>query len=104
MLWDATTAPKVHSFWWRVLHDIILVASNLRARRMEIVDVCCVCEEVGESVQHALRGCRLSKAVWTLLAPVTNVVTFNYLMNCSWLEFFYFCKSSNRLDLALYVG
>lgn len=40
------------------------------------------------SVQHAIRGCQLSRAAWLLLAGNMNFVDLSNLMNCPWLEFF----------------
>lgn len=36
--------------------------ANLKARRLEVIDVCCICEEPGESVHHVIRGCRLGRS------------------------------------------
>lgn len=46
-------APKNRTFWWRALTDIIPVTINLKPMNLAVNNVCCICEQPGESVQHA---------------------------------------------------
>lgn len=89
-------APKVRTFWWRVIKDILPVTSCLRLRGMNIVDIFCVCGEIGESVY--------SYSLWKELAGNIDSGFFVNLMNCSWIDFLQHWSSCGLLGVALYVG
>lgn len=49
------------------MNEVIPVMANLRARHFDVTDRCNIFEEQGKTVQHVLRGCRLSRASWSIL-------------------------------------
>ena len=65
--WKLNLPPKLKMFWWKVLHNGLPVADNLRKRGINIYSYCQVCGEEIETVQHMLMRCRVAKEIWSLL-------------------------------------
>lgn len=66
-LWRMQFPSKLKHFWWRVLHNALLVAFKLKQRTIINDSVCSVCGEKDETVNHLLFQCRVSKEVWDLV-------------------------------------
>lgn len=68
-LWKFQLPSKIKHFLWRVLHNAIPVASNLKQRKIINDSIFSVCGEKEETVNHIIFQCRVSKEIWDL-APV----------------------------------
>ncbi|KAG2299519.1 hypothetical protein Bca52824_035991 [Brassica carinata] len=53
-IWKLNLPPKIKTFWWRILHDGLPVAENLRKRNIKIDNACLMCGEYPESQYHLL--------------------------------------------------
>lgn len=64
-IWKLNIPPKLKLFWWKVLHNGLPVAENLNRRGMKIYNLCQVCGEEVETVQHVIMDCRVAKEIWS---------------------------------------
>ena len=62
-LWKANTLPRIKTFIWMCAHNSIGVRSCLMRRGVCAEAMCPICQEVEESILHALRDCPWAKAV-----------------------------------------
>ena len=69
-MWKLNLPPKVKTFWWRITHNSLPVADNLKERGIKTDDWCQVCGEEKETLNHTMFHCRVSKEIWSL-APTT---------------------------------
>ncbi|KAJ0264716.1 Reverse transcriptase zinc-binding domain-containing protein [Hirschfeldia incana] len=65
-IWSLTLPPKIKTFWWRILHDGLPVAENLRKRNIKIDNACQICGEYPETQDHMFFQCRVAKEIWTM--------------------------------------
>ena len=91
-VWKLNLPPKLKIFWWKILHNGLPVADNLRKRGINIYSYCQACGEEIETVQHMLMHYRVAKEIWSLLLeelpefPQSNIAIFQffqYLMDRS---------------------
>ncbi|XP_021764234.1 uncharacterized protein LOC110728871 [Chenopodium quinoa] len=64
--WNAHVPPKIKHFGWRVLQRAIPVRHNLKKRRMCDEDICLMCGDAAETIEHTLIFCEAAKACWNL--------------------------------------
>ena len=62
-IWKANTLPRIKTFLWMCTHNSIGVRSCLMRRGVCEEVMCPICQEVEESILHALRDCPWAKAV-----------------------------------------
>lgn len=77
-LWKIKIPLKIKMFWWKVLHNGLPVFENLIKRGCGSCNICMVCGEEPESVDHMLIQCRVAKEVWSLACNDNNA-----LINCA---------------------
>ncbi|KAL0698600.1 hypothetical protein Bca4012_054722 [Brassica carinata] len=65
-IWKLSSPPKIQHFWWRVLHNALLVAETLQRRKIRVLSDCPFCGEYTESITHLIFQCRVSKEIWEL--------------------------------------
>ena len=65
-IWSLSIPPKIKTFWWRIMHDGLPVAENLRKRNIKIDHACQTCGEHPETQDHMLFQCRVAKEIWAL--------------------------------------
>lgn len=63
-IWSLKIPPKIRHFWWRVMHNALPVAENLKRRGLRIESVCQVCGDYDERVNHMLFQCRVAAEIW----------------------------------------
>lgn len=64
---EAKVAPKIRNLWLRVASGIIPVMSKLVERRLNVVNICCVCETPDETIEHVFFFyCAFAVQVWAL--------------------------------------
>lgn len=71
-LWRINIPPKIKMFWWKVFHNGVPVLENLVKRGSGGCNICMVCGEESESVDHMLVRCRVAKEVWSLALNDNN--------------------------------
>lgn len=67
---------------WRTLHNVLLVADNLRKRRMRVDNIYQLCGDYDETVNHLLFQCKLTKEIWDLAplsTPTGDFIKIHYL-------------------------
>uniref|UniRef100_A0A2N9FJQ0 Reverse transcriptase zinc-binding domain-containing protein n=1 Tax=Fagus sylvatica TaxID=28930 RepID=A0A2N9FJQ0_FAGSY len=72
-IWKAKVPPRVAFFSWTAALGRILIAKNLRRRRVIIVSWCCLCKMDGESVDHLLLHCAYAKELWDLVFAMFGI-------------------------------
>ena len=65
-VWKLNSPPKIKHFWWRVAHNAIPTAENLRRRKMVADNTCQLCGERSETTNHLIFNCRISKQIWSM--------------------------------------
>lgn len=65
-VWSLQTSPKIKSFLWRTVSNIIPVADVIALKGMTIDSRCQICGLEGESSNHVLFTCALARQVWAL--------------------------------------
>lgn len=71
MVWKLNAPPKIKTFWWKVVHNRLPVATQLNKRGVRVDSLCLMCGEEKETVNHVLFQCRVVREVWEL-APVNR--------------------------------
>ncbi|CAO2169178.1 unnamed protein product [Urochloa humidicola] len=66
-LWTAKTEGKHKVFAWLLLHQGILTADRLTARRCQCDPWCSLCDQVHETAQHISLQCVYAQQVWVLV-------------------------------------
>jgi hypothetical protein len=68
---------KFHSelvfFAWTAALGRILTMDNLRKRGLIVVDWCNMCKRSGESIDHLLLHCDVTRALWSVLFSLFDV-------------------------------
>lgn len=64
-LWNISFMPKVCNFLWKTLHNRLSVGENLLKRKVDIDNVCHLCEDQNESVKHLFIICPLALSIWS---------------------------------------
>lgn len=65
-LWRCNIPPKIKNFWWKLIHNSLPVADNLRRRGCKVPVDCQTCGENAESIIHMLVKCPVAREIWTL--------------------------------------
>uniref|UniRef100_A0A2N9IC50 BTB domain-containing protein n=1 Tax=Fagus sylvatica TaxID=28930 RepID=A0A2N9IC50_FAGSY len=72
-IWKAKVTPRVAFFTWTAALGRILMADNLRRRRVMLVSWCYMCKADGESVDHLLLHCVYAKELWDVVFAMFGV-------------------------------
>lgn len=65
-LWRVNIAPKIKIFWWKTLHNGLPVTENLRKRGCKISNLCQICGEEIETIDHMMLQCRVAWKIWSM--------------------------------------
>lgn len=65
-LWKTDIPPKIKMFWWKVIHNGLPVIENLVKRGCRIYDLCPICGEKAETMDHMMLQCRVAWEIWSL--------------------------------------
>jgi hypothetical protein len=75
--WKSIWQPKVPSqvafFVWVASLGKILTADNLQNQNIILVSWCCLCKADGETVDHLLLHCSLSRELWNMILALFGV-------------------------------
>jgi hypothetical protein len=85
-IWKTWTPPKCAFFLWLVLHNRCWTADRLAKRNLPHPNLCLLCEQEQESINHLLVGCVFARQFWFILlqrvglaalAPLPAVASFD---------------------------
>ncbi|KAK3188146.1 hypothetical protein Dsin_027707 [Dipteronia sinensis] len=76
-IWSLKIPPRVLHFLWLLLHGKILTNLQRAVRRMDVDVSCPRCNSGIETMDHLLRGCKISIAVWDGVCK--GITSSNYL-------------------------
>ncbi|CAN1229638.1 Putative ribonuclease H protein At1g65750, partial [Linum perenne] len=68
VIWAKGVPSKVQSFVWLVWHKKIATIDNLQKRGMQMPNMCVLCYEDLESVDHIMLSCAFTLKVWARLS------------------------------------
>ncbi|KAL4284821.1 hypothetical protein GQ457_16G011460 [Hibiscus cannabinus] len=78
-LWAVNLPPKLKITMWRVANKFIPTFASLRSKRLNVNDVCPLCQSSSETMEHLLRDCyfvsELHKALTCLSLEVLTRMT-----------------------------
>ena len=72
-IWKPKVPPQVAFFIWTTTLGKILIVDNLRKRHIIVVCWCCMCKVDGESIDHLLLHCHLTRELWDAVLALFGV-------------------------------
>lgn len=79
-IWQMKVRRKIKIFAWRVSKKILPTLQNLRHKKIDVANICCLCQASGEDVTHALLFCSHVRLLWqyilSLLQQIQHQLTF----------------------------
>ncbi|CAL1380616.1 unnamed protein product [Linum trigynum] len=101
-VWRLIVPTKICSFIWLVAHKRIFTIDNLKKRSLSLANICEMCSEDEETINHIFIHCKFNKDVWdrlrracgSLETPVRDIfeVISRWPTNCtddgkSWIRY-----------------
>ena len=80
---------KLNFFLWLVIRNALLTCEFLIARRMEISNMCCLCNHNRENIDHIFKSCLFVQGIWDRIkfnCPTSLLFEGDFL---SWIETVY---------------
>ena len=72
-IWKVQVPTRIAFFTWIAALGKILTIDNLRKRKVLILDWCCMCKSNGESVNHLLLHCPITRDLWDMVFSLLGV-------------------------------
>lgn len=63
-VWKLGILPKIAAFWWLCLQNKILTMDNLMKQGVQLVNMCVLCKEEAETLDHRCIHCPYSNGIW----------------------------------------
>ena len=63
-IWKTSAPPKVHFFFWLVMHDCCWTAERRFRHGLQDSNRCIFCDQLPETMHHIIIGCVYSREVW----------------------------------------
>jgi len=63
-IWRVKAPTMVVFFVWSAALEKILMHDNLRKRNVIVIEWCCLCKKSGESIDHSLLHCEVTRDLW----------------------------------------
>lgn len=82
-IWKMKVPSKAAFFVWTTSLDKILTTDNLR-KKVIVLDWCCMCKKLGESVDHLLVHYEVAKVMWD---DFFSRVKLSWVMPCRLVDF-----------------
>ena len=64
LLWKVKLPYKILTFIWKILHGSLLVFETLNKRGIRTNNLCLMCNEEKESIDHLFLYCLFTRAIW----------------------------------------
>ena len=71
-IWNLIVPPKLGFFAWEASWDKVLTLDQLKRRGIPLVNMCFLCEENEETVDHLFIHCSRAKMLWDLFLAITD--------------------------------
>ena len=89
-IWSLQVPAKVRHFLWRAYHESLPTRINLQHRHVLTDPRCESCNDMNETVIHALWQCKSLEAIWTSVSWGRRMSNNHYL---NFMELFHHCHS-----------
>ncbi|GAA0184221.1 hypothetical protein LIER_31509 [Lithospermum erythrorhizon] len=63
-VWGLRVPPRVKTFLWKCLHNVLSTKTNLRRMGVMIDDLCPLCNKAPESLPHLFLYCPMASRFW----------------------------------------
>ena len=73
-IWNPIVPPKLGFFAWEASWGKVLTLDHLKRRGIPLVNMCFLCEEKEETIDHLLIHCSKAKMLWGLLLAITDTM------------------------------
>ncbi|KAL4272206.1 hypothetical protein GQ457_13G013010 [Hibiscus cannabinus] len=84
-IWKLSVPQRIRVFVWLVFHDLLLTNVERHRRHMTNSNLCELCGDSPESVDHVLRSCAMVRNVWLRSIPMEAREVFFTLPIKAWL-------------------
>lgn len=64
-MWKLQVPPKLRNFWWRGLHEFLLVRKILHRKHIEPTTFYELCGADRESIKHVFTECMVARLFWS---------------------------------------
>lgn len=64
IIWKLKVPHKIRHFWWRACSNCLATKENLLKRRCGQSQMCPICNQFDETIEHMLFDCHWARAVW----------------------------------------
>ena len=71
-VWKLNVPPKVHVFWWRVLHNSLPSKAELKRRHVAMESFCEMCGDTDESIYHVVLLWPVARRFWDEVKKLTG--------------------------------
>ena len=94
ILWSTKATPKALNTVWRALSQCLPTLTQLQQKRVNVQNICPVCQEEVETIEHTLVNCRNARQCWIIMFPGIQL----QVVNCfkSWLKLMFDNISSSK--------
>lgn len=72
-LWKASAPPKVKFFFWLAIHNRCWTAARRKKRGLQDCDLCALCHQAPETMNHLLTDCVYTREVWARLRAAISL-------------------------------
>jgi|UniRef100_A0A2N9ED81 hypothetical protein len=90
-IWSLKIPAKVRHFLWRACHEALPTRTNLHFRHVIPDPRCANCNEVNETVLHALWQCKQIREIWIAVPWSSSMLQNQYL---NFMELFHHCHAT----------
>ena len=73
LIWNSVVPSKMEIFSWEAAWGKILTLDNLKRRGMAFANICFLCEEDEETIDHLLIHCKSAKMLWDLFLSMVGI-------------------------------
>ncbi|KAK8711044.1 hypothetical protein V6N13_146346 [Hibiscus sabdariffa] len=94
-MWNVNLPPKVKITMWRIANNYISTFANLQVKRLNVNNICPLCQSSSETVSHLMKECSFaSKLQYALNVPTSCNSAMNGWFD--WLVIFFCSLDENR--------
>ena len=83
LIWNPAVPPKIGFFAWEATWGKVLTLDQLKHREMPFANICFLCEEDEETIDHLLIHYKSAKMLWNFFL---SIVGTSWVISCSFLH------------------